>query len=131
MAEFVRRVVTYRLYSKLLDLEQALNGNNENLVQRELGKLHEALEYNSEKVAEYFEESLVAEENSDKQNLINCLRFVGAPDKDDGVYLYDWERLLEALHRSNIISKDTFLEIMGKLNEKWKENEFVGGYLEG
>ena len=62
MAEFIRRVVTYRLYSKLLDLEQALNGNNENLVQRELGKLHEALEYNSEKVAEYFEESLVAEE---------------------------------------------------------------------
>lgn len=131
MAEFIRRVITYRLYGKLLDLEQALNGNNENLVQRELGKLHEALEYNSEMVAQYFEESLVAEENSDKQNLINCLKFVGAPDKDDIVYISDWERLLDTLRKCNVITKDEFQSIINRLQGKWKENEVVGGYLEG
>ena len=128
--EFVRRVVTYRLYEKLLDLEKALNGDNENLLQRELGKLHEALDYNSAKVIEYFENSTVSEDKSDKENLINYLKYVGAPDKDGTTYLSDWSRLLEALNRYGIISSNEFETILGRLQEKWKEEELVKGYLE-
>lgn len=131
MTEFIRRVVTYRLYEKLINLEQALNGDNENLVQRNLGQLHEALEYNSEKVQQYFEDSLVSDNNTDKQNLINCLKFVGAPNKDDVVYISDWDRLLDTLRKCNVITKDEFQSILNRLQEKWKENEVVGGYLEG
>ena len=130
MAEFVRRVVTYRLYEKLINLEQSLNGDNENLIQRNLGQLHEALEYNSDKVQQYFEDSLVSESNTDKQNLINCLKFVGAPNKDDVVYISDWERLLDTLRKCSVITKDEFQSILDRLQEKWEENEVIRGYLE-
>ena len=117
MTEFVRRVVTYRLYEKLVNLEQALNGDNENLIQRSLGQLHEALDYNSDKVGKYFEESMVSDSNTDKQNLTNCLKFVGAPCKDDIVYMGDWEMLLDTLRKSNIITNEEFERTIGKLQE--------------
>ena len=115
MTDFQRVIITQDMYDSFYDLMESYEGKNENDIQRKFALFMLYAKENDKYLKYYYEDARSNKDN--KTKLINCLKFVGEPDKADFIYSCEWEELLKVLSECELISEEVCNDLSVKIDK--------------
>ena len=113
----IRILISKQIWHSFKALEESYMGKNENKIQRDLAMFMYYTDKFKEVRNNYYNSICETKNATKKELLINCLKFVGEPDKSDSIYAYDWENLFRTLNKCGIITDKEIIKFLKRIEK--------------